>query len=155
MDVSETFRCEKGAEESMKKSILKDTLALVAITLVAALFLAVVYEVTRDTIAVAEETERMDSFRAVYPTAADFKPVSDDLVESFNESHEGAEIQSCFNAMDAAGNPEGIVLSVVSHSGYGGDVVLSLGVKLDGTILGMKVTSMSETSGLGANCQNE
>lgn len=45
-------------------------------------------------------------------------------------------------------------MSLTSHEGYAGDIVLSMGVSADSIITGVKVTSMNETSGLGANCQN-
>ena len=139
----------------MKKSILKDALILVAITLVAALCLAVVYEVTKDTIANAEETERMDSFRSVFPEAQQFREIPVEIIESYQVDATGANIGNAFCVLDGDDNIIGVVLSVVSHKGYGGDIVLSLGVGTDGKITGMKVTAMSETSGLGANSQNE
>ena len=150
MDLSQTFRREKGAGKGMKKGIWKDTLALVAITLVAALCLATVYQVTKDVIARAEETERMESFHAVFPDATTL-----DIIDPFLALHPGAEIQRAFEAKDAEGDLIGAVLSVTSHNGYGGDIVLSIGVSTDLSVTGVKVTSMSETSGLGSHCQDE
>ncbi|MBQ7699168.1 MAG: RnfABCDGE type electron transport complex subunit G [Clostridia bacterium] len=137
------------------KKIIKSTLILVAITLTAALCLSVVYAVTKDRIAEAEEKERMDSFYTVMPDANEFKDMSV-WVKDWNENRSGgADIVSAFGSYDKTGNFIGVVVSVVSHNGYGGDITLSLGVDSDGVITGMKVTSMSETSGLGAECQNE
>ena len=139
----------------MKKSILKDTLSLVVITLVAALCLAVIYQVTKNTIAEAEAAERLESFRSVFPGDAAFVPMEEDLLNRWNEAHPGAELLQGYRAEESGGKLSGVVLSVVSHNGYGGDVVLSIGVYENGSISGVKVTSMSETSGLGANCQKE
>lgn len=136
----------------MKKSIIKDTLSLVAITLVAALLLSLVYQLTKDTIAKAEEEERMASFREVFPEEGEFEAVS---VGEWNSSHPGAEIVQAYKVLDGGKNIIGAVASVVSHNGYGGDITLSIGVGKDGAITGVKVTSMSETSGLGANCTKE
>ncbi|MBP5155280.1 MAG: RnfABCDGE type electron transport complex subunit G [Clostridia bacterium] len=136
----------------MKKSIVKDTLALVAITLVAALCLALVYQITKDKIAEAQEEERMASFREVFSDAKDFEQADEAPVSAWNEKHPGPEVLQCFKALDADKNQIGLVVSAVSHNGYGGDVVLSVGVDSSGAITGVKVTSMSETSGLGANC---
>ena len=137
------------------KNIVKNTLILVAITLTAALCLSVVYAVTKDRISEAEEKERMDSFYTVMPDANEFKDMSV-WVKDWNENRPGgADIVSAFGSYDKTGDFIGIVVSVVSHNGYGGDITLSLGVNSDGVITGMKVTSMSETSGLGAECQNE
>lgn len=154
MDVSETFRRQKGAEESMK-SILKDTLSLVLITLVAALCLAAVYQVTKGPIAEAEENERMDSFRAVFPEATSFEEIGEQTIAEWNAAHPGAEIRAGFEAKDASGACIGAVLSAVSHNGYGGDVVLSVGVDRAGNLTGVKVTEMSESAGLGSHCQDE
>ena len=138
----------------MNKQILKDTLALVLITLVAALCLSFVYEMTRDSIAAAAEAERMNSYYLVYPDAASFRE-ADDLTDSYTASDPDVTVTSVLYALDAAGNETGCALSVVTASGYGGEIELSLGLANDGTITGMKVTSMSETSGLGAHCQDE
>ena len=139
----------------MKKTVLKNTLVLVAISLSAALLLSVVYAVTKNTIAEAEAKERMDSFYYVLPDAKDFADDGGDSIIKFNEENKGAEILSAYKGYDENGKAVGTVVSVISHNGYGGDITLSLGIDNSGVITGMKVTSMSETSGLGAECQNE
>ncbi len=138
----------------MNNKILKDTLSLVLITLAAALCLSVVYGLTKDRIAVAEAEERMNSYYRVYPEAASFRE-ADELADSSAFSDPNVTVASVLYALDAQGNEIGCALSVVTNSGYGGEIVLSLGLTEDGTITGMTVTSMSETSGLGAHCQDE
>ena len=138
----------------MKKTVIKNTLILVAISLSAALLLSVVYAVTKNTIAEAEEKERMDSFYYVLPNAKEFVNDGGDRLINFNNKNVGVEIISAYKGYDENGNAAGTVVSVVSHKGYGGDVTLSLGMDNNGVITGMKVTDMSETSGLGAECQN-
>ena len=142
---------------NMTKTIIKNTVVLVSITLAAALILAVVYAVTKETIAAAEAKERMDSYYAVMDGAKEFKELTDGSVAEWNgkDEKEAAEILSAYRAYDENGGMIGIVVSALSHNGYGGDIVLSLGVGKDGVITAVKVTSMSETSGLGAECQNE
>ena len=137
------------------KNIIKNTLILVAITLTAALCLAVVNAVTKNRIAEAEEKERMDSFYTVMPDANEFKDLTEYVIYWNAKRSGGAEIVSAFEVYDKNNEFIGVVVSVVSHNGYGGDITLSLGVDTEGVITGMKVTSMSETSGLGANCTNE
>ncbi|MBR4467686.1 MAG: RnfABCDGE type electron transport complex subunit G [Clostridia bacterium] len=140
----------------MKKSILKDTLSLVLITLVAALCLAGVFQLTKNSIAEAEDAERMDSFKVVFPDAMDFRDIPAETIAAWNAEHPGAELILGYEALDkSGGDATGLVLSAVSHKGYGGDVTLSVGIRNDGTLSGVKVTSMSETSGLGANCTKE
>ncbi len=137
------------------KNIIKNTLILVAITLTAALCLAVVNAVTKNRIAEAEEKERMDSFYTVMPDANEFKDLTEYVIYWNAKRSGGAEIVSAFEVYDKNNEFIGVVVSVVSHNGYGGDITLSLGVDTEGVITGMKVTSMSETSGLGANCTDE
>ena len=140
----------------MKKSILKNTLILVAITLAAALCLAVVYAVTKNRIAEVVEKERIESYHAVFEQMADHTPLSEDIITKWNEERKGgADIVTASFAKDADGKVIGIVVSAVSHDGYGGDITLSVGVDNNGVITGMKVTAMSETSGLGAEWQKE
>ena len=138
----------------MRQKILKDTLALVLITLVAAVCLSFVYELTKDRIATAAAEERMNSYYLVYPEAVSFRE-ADEILDSSAFSNPDVTVTSVLYALDASGQETGCALSVVTASGYGGEIELSLGLANDGTITGMKVTSMSETSGLGAHCQDE
>ena len=140
------------------KKILKDTLALVLIATVAVLCLAVIYQFTKDPIASAEKEEKVASFREVCPVATSF----DEQNKIENEAGwqgaiEGATVTEAYVARDAAGNAIGCVMSVTTNKGYGGNIVLSIGITGagHGTVQGVKVMSMSETAGLGAKCQDE
>lgn len=43
----------------------------------------------------------------------------------------------------------------VEPSGFGGTLTMIVGISKDGTVAGTQVTGMSETPGLGANCQTD
>lgn len=133
--------------------IVKDTLKLVAITLIAGVLLSMVYSITKDTIAAAKEQELQDSYKEVFPNASSFEIIEADPSKELFE--EGVDLNSALYAKSSDGEVLGCVFSLTSHNGYGGDVVLSMGVSKDGEITGVKVTQMSETSGLGANCQTD
>lgn len=137
----------------MMKKIIKDTLSLVVITIVAGICLAFVHELTLDTIAAAEAEERAASYREVFPEAADFEAIGflDDITAKANLAN-GVSIGEALIAVDGDGKRIGYVVSATSANGYGGDIVLSVGVDVYGAITGVKVTSMSETSGLGSHC---
>ena len=139
----------------MNKKIIKEALALVFITFVAVLLLAVAYEVTKEPIQAAKEQEKIDSYRAVLAGAETFEPVDEAICSSWASPVEGTAILEANVAKNADGAEVGCVLSASSNKGYGGEIVLSIGILPDGTISGVKVTSMSETVGLGAECQNE
>ncbi len=133
------------------KSIVKNTLILVAITLVAGLALAMVYEVTKEPIAAAEKKAQDDAYRMVMPEADSFSVVDQTVpMENLN----GVTVNECRSATDADGNFLGYILNVTSANGYGGDITLAVGVEADLTITGISVISQSETAGLGAKCTN-
>ncbi len=153
----------------MNKKIIKEALALVLITFVAVLLLAVAYEVTKEPIQAAKEQEKIDSYRAVLAGAETFESVDEAICSSWASPVEGTAILEANVAKNADGDElsamgvtgiykdqggKGYVVSA-ANKGYGGEIVLSIGILPDGTISGVKVTSMSETVGLGAECQNE
>lgn len=140
----------------MKKT-MKDTLKLVAITLIAGVLLSLVYSITKDTIEIAKAEELEQSYREVFEQAASFEAVENTagLLSKYPEAFNGTvELNAFLYAKDSQGETIGCVMSLTSHEGYAGDIVLSMGVSADSIITGVKVTSMNETSGLGANCQN-
>ena len=140
----------------MMKKIIKDTLALVVITIVAGVCLAFVHELTLDTIASAEAEERAASYREVFPEAADFEAIGFlDDISAKASLPSGVSIGEALVAVDGDGKRLGYVVSATSANGYGGDIVLSVGIDVYGAITGVKVTSMSETSGLGSHCTDE
>ncbi len=47
------------------------------------------------------------------------------------------------------------VVKAISNKGYGGDIVFSLGIDLEGDITGLKVIESKETPGLGAKIHGE
>ena len=135
--------------------IIKDTLSLVAITLVAGVCLSFVHELTADTILKAEAEERTASYRKVFPAAADFITPEGDEDVGKTVSVAGVTIGESLFAVDSEGNVIGCVISSTSANGYGGDVTLSVGIDLENTVTGMTVTSMSESPGFGSHCQDE
>lgn len=137
----------------MIKKIIKDALALVAITVVAGVCLSFVHELTEPTIEAAEAEERTASYREVFPEAADF--ISPEEALSGATSIDGVTIGEALFAVDSDGNIIGCVISSTSANGYVGNVTLSVGVDLENTVTGMKVTSMSESPGFGSHCQDE
>lgn len=142
----------------MMKKIIHDTLCLVVITLVAGVCLAFAHEITADPIAKAEAEERAASYRRVYPEAKDFSEIGElsALCEKASPDFAaGVTVKEALSALDENGNVLGCVVSVTSANGYGGDIVMSLGVSGDGTITGFTVTAMSETPSLGAYCTED
>ena len=136
----------------MIKKIVKDTLALVVIALVAVLCLAVVYALTKQPIAAAEQNEKIAAYQEVCSGAETFE---DFEVKTTVSADGNVKINEVKLAKNADGDNVGYVLLITTNQGYGGDITLSMGVLADGSIAGVKVISMSETPGLGAKCTEE
>ena len=145
--------------------ILKDACVLGAITLAPGLLLGAVYVVTKDPIAQQEQAKKMDAYGNVFSAAEGFQPsektetvqgeAADILLQAGGDEYESVTINEILEAVDADGSILGYVVSVTSGSGYGGDISLTVGVDLDGSITGVEITESSETVGLGANASEE
>lgn len=149
------------------KSIIKGTIVLVAITLIAGLALATVYEITKAPIAEAEREAREKAYRMVLPEALNFiaagipeqslYPVEMENGVTINACLVGVAHEDPVEALStSAVNPVvGYVVNVTSPNGYGGDITLAVGILTDGSICGVSVISQSETAGLGAKCADK
>lgn len=134
--------------------IVKNTLILTIITLVAGTLLGLVYEVTKAPIAKAQENAKQEAYKTVLADAAVFEEYAD-----FNENeaakvlkeggYTGDDITEVAVAKDENGEDVGYVVTVTSHEGYGGDIKISVGILSGGTVKGIEMLSISETAGLG------
>ncbi|MDD2972201.1 MAG: RnfABCDGE type electron transport complex subunit G [Lachnospiraceae bacterium] len=141
------------------KSMLRDALILLAITLVAGLALGFVYEVTKAPIANQELKAKNDACAEVFKDATSFESYEFDgdaaraVLDDAGLAEE--DIDEVMTALDDGGNQIGYVLTVTSHEGYGGDITFSMGVKNDGTLNGISILSISETAGLGMKAKTD
>ncbi|MCD8046290.1 MAG: RnfABCDGE type electron transport complex subunit G [Clostridiales bacterium] len=144
----------------MKKTLIKDALILFAITLVAGFGLGAVHEITLEPIAAAEAEAQQEAYETVFEDAASFADLpgfsSEDAAEVLAQSgYTDDTIDSCVQALDEDGNLLGYVINATDPNSYGGDVTLSLGVRLDGTVNGYSITDISDTAGLGMKAKEE
>lgn len=142
------------------KGIVKNTVIITAITLIAGVLLGLVYEITKDPIAKQDELAKQEACQAVYADADSFEAILSgedaDLQAYLAESgYDAQTIDEVVEAKDASGNAIGYVLTVTSHEGYGGDIQFTLGVTKEGTVNGISFLSISETAGLGMNAQKD
>ena len=121
--------------------IIRNTLILTIITVVAGLGLGLVYEVTKEPIARTEEQAKKEAWQAVFSDVSlgEFKPVDVD-----QDAADKATVDEVCEAAD-----EGYVVTVTDKEGYGGDIKITVGVTKDGTVSGVSILSISETAGLG------
>lgn len=135
------------------KSMLKDTLILMVITLFSGLLLGFVYNVTKDPIARQKELAKIKANQEVFQDATDFKAYDAFSTEEAGKvlteaGFSGADIDEVSVAMNGD-TAVGYVLTVTDHEGYGGDIQFSMGITNDGVLNGISFLSISETAGLG------
>jgi len=122
------------------REIWKLAWKLLVITAVAGFALGITNELTKDIIA-AQAPSAFEEAAVVMPEAASFEIVSEG---------EGG-LDQVFCAYDASGSTIGYVGTITTR-GYGGEIVINVGLDLNGVITGINVggENFNETVGLGA-----
>ena len=150
------------AEKVAKKdNAVKDAAILVIITLVAALLLAFVYEITKDPIAAQQAKKKTEAYAAVYPGLSNtgisekLQAKADEFVCDGTLSAAGVSVDEAVLAKDASGAVVGLLMTVTTPDGYGGDITLACGVTADGTLTGISFLTLAETAGLGMKAQED
>lgn len=136
----------------MNKQMIRDSLILFAITLIAGLLLGGVYAITKNPIAKTQEDKKNEAYQAVFTDAAEFTEVTDaaDAQQILTDAgYTKDRIDEVKTAMDADGNILGYVMTITSSEAYGGELQLAMGIRMDGTVNGISFLSLSETIGLG------
>lgn len=112
------------------EKIIRNTIVLTMIMLVAGLSLGLTYEVTKPLIDATEEKEFMENLRDMFPDAERYEDV-----DGYSKVYSG-----------------GRLLGYVAESsewGYSSDIKVMVGVDLGGEIAGVRVLSQKETPGIG------
>ena len=120
--------------------------------------LGLVYEITKDPIAKAEEATAQAAYKAVFEDADSFSTYDFDAEAAaslLEQNGYSDEINGVQEALDKDGNVLGYVITVTAKDGSQGNITFSVGIKNDGTVNGYSVTSMSETPGLGDKAKTE
>ncbi len=143
-----------------KNTILKDTLILTVITLVAGGLLGLVYEITKEPIAQQEELAKQEAYQAVFEDADSFEvcvEAEDAEIAAYlaENGFTAQTVNEIMEAKDASGETLGYAINMTTSEGYGGDISFSMGVQMDGTMNGISILSINETAGLGMNAQKD
>ena len=135
----------------MSNRIIKDTIAITVITLVAGLALGVVQDITADPIAKQEAQAKQDAYKAVFADADSFETVDvdADAMQSYLDEN-GYAAQSIDETMLAKD-----AFTVTTSEGYGGDIQFAMGIQDDGTLNGISILSIGETAGLGMRANTD
>ena len=132
-------------------TMLKEAGILFAITLIAGLVLGVVNELTKEPIRIQQEKAVSEACKAVFSEAVSFEELeyipAEDLSEELSDM--GVKLGKIYRALRGDESLLGYVLESTSTEGYGGNIVLYLGVTLDGTLNDISILEISETPGLG------
>ena len=161
------------------KKIIKDTLVLFVITLIAGLLLGGVYKITKSPIEAQAKAKTEKAYKAVfqkyYEKVASAEGAADSIVSAMTFYEWSEESLSALstgftselgdntaNTLDAVvtaygsdGNVAGYVVTITNSEAYGGSIQMSVGILVDGTVAGVEILSISETPGLGMNAQND
>jgi len=142
----------------MKKQsgFIKDAIILFAITLISGLILGFVYDITKAPIAAAAKAAKNEAYAVVFPDAKDFEAsdaetakIAETADEISGKGFGHVTVDEVVDAKDASGNNVGRVITATSKDGYNGTVQLSVGIKSDGTVVGITFLTLAETPGLG------
>lgn len=136
--------------------ILKNTLILTLITVIAGTALGVVYEVTKAPIEAANNKAKQEACQKVFPEADTFELIDIDT-EAAEEAISDLGIKATIDEVYLAkmsGSDAGYVITTTDKEGFGGDIQVSVGVMNNGTVNGVAILSLSETAGLGMNATN-
>ncbi len=140
------------------KNIIKNTLILTAITLVAGILLGLVYEITKEPIALAKEAAKKEAYQQVMADADAFDGI-EFVEEAIKQVADTVESSGCTinEVVEAKANGEiiGYVITTTSSEGYGGEIQISVGMLKDGTVNGVAILSIGETAGLGMKATEE
>lgn len=148
-------------KSSAFKRIIKDTLILFTITLIAGLCLGAVEKITREPIKKAQREAKEKAYMTVFDGADSFESTkeleellknSEDILKDNGYSQtEVTEAVAAYKDEQIAG----YVLTVTNYEGYGGEITLVVGIGCDGVIKGYEVLAINETPGLGMNAKED
>ena len=138
----------------MKNPIIRNAIILTAIALVLSVLLGFTNEFTKERIAEQEALAKQKAYVTGFGDGITFE-VNDELTGKAAAVADAVVINEVVEAKDASGSLVGYGLNLTTSEGYGGNITLAMGVKVDGTLTGIDIIAHAETPGLGANCTKD
>lgn len=133
--------------------VAKLAIVLGLITAVAAGGLAYTYQLTAEQIAGQVEQAKEDALRAVLPGATSFREEAETLLAAQEDNPALHDVTAMYSGTGPGGEV-GTAYSV-TVTGYGGPIVMMVGVDASGEISGIKIIDAAqETPGLGAKIKD-
>lgn len=131
---------------NIKESVFWPGIVLGLIALIVGLMLSVANYFTKDIIAASKEKEIAAALMQVLPSAENF--------EELSAENAAADVTALYRGKDAAGEIAGYCVKA-EPNGYGGPIVMMVGIAKDGSVQGVIITESEETAGLGARASQE
>lgn len=164
INIHKKFEFKKEKEIKVKKEIkpfdwssvielLINTGIILAITLVAGGILGGVYQLTKEPIAIMEQKVLDEANRKAFAGASVFEDMGKTGELKDDAGSVIGNVSGTLAAKNSEGELLGYVLNITTNQGYGGDISFSMGIKLDGTVMAISITSISETAGLGMRAE--
>ena len=111
--------------------------------------LAGVYQITKPSIDASAVINKMRSIGEVLPPSSYDNDLLTDILQLPATPALGLDDVSTVYRGRKGGQPAALVLETVANDGYSGKIRLLVGVNIDGTLTGVRVTEHRETPGLG------
>ena len=124
--------------------IVKNALVLMAFSLVLGFVLGAVYKITEGPIAEAAKRKEMEAYKVVFASADTFQEMAgfDSAAANAVISAYPDTINTALEAIDASGNVLGHVVTLTTKDGYGGGIVITVGIQNDGTVNGFSIVNI-------------
>lgn len=134
------------------KKILKDTLALAIITIASGILLGGVYIITKEPIEKQNEKTKIAAYNSVFSDLSTYEAYDDldSLQTSVKDAgYSGVIVDEVVYAFNSSKENIGVIITVTDRDGYGGNIKMTVGIDMEGTITGLEILEISETAGLG------
>lgn len=139
------------------KKILKDTLILAIITIVSGLLLGLVYMITKEPIAIQNEKTKLAAYNSVFAELDSYEEIEEleEAQQAVKDAGYSAVIlNEVVRAFDKDKKELGLIITVTDKDGYGGDIKMTVGIDVTGTITGLEILEINETAGLGMKAKD-
>jgi electron transport complex protein RnfG len=137
----------------MNETVFKHAISTAGImagfTIAGTMLLASTFFTTRAPIAESERQAKLELFQQVLPAALHDNDLLQDAVAIAPGGELGNRTETWAYRARLKGQPSAVILESTAPDGYSGDIKLLVGVRVDGTITGVRVLTHKETPGLG------
>jgi electron transport complex protein RnfG len=137
----------------MSQAMFKHTVTTAAVmavfTIVFTVVLVSTYFSTRAPIAESERQAKLELFQQVLPASLHDNDLLQDAVAIPAGGELGNRTETRAYRARLNGQPSAVILESTAPDGYSGDIKLLVGLRMEGTITGVRVLAHKETPGLG------